>query len=750
MPLSTGARLGPYDILELIGRGGMGEVYRATDTRLGRQVAIKVLPAELAGRAESLARFRREARAIAALSHPNILAIFDIGDQAGAPFVVTELLEGETLRSRVQRGVMALDEMLPVATAIAEGLAAAHAKGIIHRDLKPENVFLTSSGGVKILDFGLASTHAPRRAPAETFANTEALTVPGIVLGTIGYSSPEQLRGKPLTAATDIFSFGCVAFEMLRGQMPFHHDSNMEVIAAVLLDPPFPRDDAQQLPIELRRLIERCLAKDPASRFQDGGEVLAALRDVSAAHATGRLGTERIHVPPRLAMLRSRTTMLVAALVVIALLAIGLTVHLMDERTVIDAGYDLRASDVTGGPEVRRLLTVALRVDAAGNRSEAIELCREAARVDPHAPLPAAFASSFIYYNGDVQEGLRWSAETKKRLGNASPTYETLLARFLMPEDDGATLMALASSMIELRPKAWRLRLSIAHRNLDRREMAAMLAQLKRIDPSAPDDRRLVLVLADRASLGDIDGAERDLARSRLMTRPALLAFTRGRIAWSRGRAAEAAKLFDAAAESATTENLGSVAIDSRVLAGMARIGAAEFDDAQSTLDVAAMKAQQWRLPNSEIEAYGYGAYAAYRLGDLEGMRRRLQTGLTLASPDSSNFAELRLFALRLGVPVKLPRPVADSESKDGVMTLVAAREAWSRGDAASAAALLGQARAEGVDATWFAEDAALLAYDLGGAPRAFRPDPPYPNRLRFIAVWELGRPRRTLPAHAL
>src|SRR5947209_1093826 len=209
MTLSRGARLGPYEIEELIGRGGMGEVYRAADTRLGRDVAIKVLSSHLADEPAALARFRREARAVAALSHPNIVAVFDVGAEGDTQFVVTELLEGQTLRSNLAAAPLLPQETLRIATAIADGLAAAHAKGIIHRDLKPENVFLTSSGAVKILDFGLASMQQTANA-FDSIAQTAALTEPGLLMGTIGYTSPEQLAAKPLTPATDVFSFGCV------------------------------------------------------------------------------------------------------------------------------------------------------------------------------------------------------------------------------------------------------------------------------------------------------------------------------------------------------------------------------------------------------------------------------------------------------------------------------------------------------------------------------------------------------------
>jgi hypothetical protein len=728
--LEPGTRLGPYEIVELIGRGGMGEVYRAHDTRLGRQVAIKILPSHLSDHAEALARFRREARAVAALSHGNIVSIFDVGEDA--PFVVTELLDGETLRTRLERGRLTIPEALRIMAAIADGLAAAHAKGIIHRDLKPDNVFLTSTGGVKILDFGLASTQLP-------FGDSQTLTEPGMVMGTLGYMSPEQLRGRPLTPASDIFSFGCVAYEMLQGEMPFRRDSQAEIIASVLTAEPL-REDSD-LPHEIHYVLERCLEKDPALRFQSGAELAGALRTVVAVQAGGTLETVRTTRRRRRKGGRRLAVIAVVLAVVGALLAVG-SAMLARQRKVIDGGYDLRMSDVSGTDETRRLTAVALRADAAGNRAEAIELFREAARSDPRAPLPTAFLSAFTYFSGDRKSGAQFSAETRKRLAGASSSYEALLARYLLPENDGATQTALASSLLELRPKAWRLRLSLAHRHLDRREMRAMLAQLLQIDVAAPDDRRLTIILGDRASLGDIDAAERDLGRSRLMNKPALLAYTKGRIAWSRGRAADAAKLYAEAAEAATMSNLAPVANDARVLSGIAWIGAGDFAAAQSTLDLAAVRAQQAALVEYERQAYAFGAYAAYRRGDDDGMRRRLRAALALTDAGTTDDLSLRLFALRMHEPASIRALPPDdaSEVHAGVPTLLAARAAFSQGDGALAARLLQQARAEGVESAWFAEEAALLGKDLGEAPRPFRPDPPYPNRMRFIAVWELAR----------
>ena len=731
MTLPRGARLGPYEIGELIGRGGMGEVYRGADTRLGRDVAIKILSPHLAGDPASLARFRREARAVAALSHPNIVAVFDVGAEGDTHFVVTELLEGETLRTTLAAAPLPVDETLRIATAIADGLAAAHAKGIIHRDLKPENVFLTAAGGVKILDFGLASMQERLNA-TDSIAPTAALTEPGLLMGTIGYTSPEQLAAKPLTPATDVFSFGCVLFEMLQGQMPFKRDSNMEVIASILRDEPVTRDAAKPLPPHMRNIVERCLEKNPARRLQNGGEVADALRGLNISTPA------RIAAPRRFSLLR-----IVLPLVILGLAAI-ISAVVARRNVVIDDGYDLRASDISGDGETRRLTALALRADSDGNRSEAIQLLSEAARREHDPPLPAAFLASFTYYNGDHRGGELWAAETKRRIARSASSYEALLCRYLLPGNGVATEMALSSSLLELRPRAWRLRLALAHLHLGRRETRAALAQLMLIDVAAPDDRRLSIVLADRASLGDLAGATRDLQRSKLKSRPALFEYTQARIAWSSHHAAEAARLFDAAAESATIANLGPVAIESRTLAGIARI-VTDLEQAQTTLDLAAVKAHDAGLPEAELESDAFAAYVAGRRGDADGLARRLRLAALLTEPGTTDFAALRLFAARERISVVFATsPPADNEESPAVATLINARDAWSQGDLATASRLLQQSRAEGIDATWFSEEAALLAYDLGGPPRAFRPDPPYPNRLRFIAIWEqIARPRR-------
>ena len=271
MPLATGLRLGPYEILAPLGAGGMGEVYRARDAKLDREVAVKVLPADLAGDRLAVSRFQREARVVAALSHPHILAIYDFGASNGISYAVTELLFGETLRQRLDRGRISQKRALEIAGRIALGLAAAHENGIVHRDLKPDNLFLTQDGGVKILDFGLAKEVRTADARAGTLTDhTEA----GSVLGTAGYMSPEQVRGAYVDHRSDIFSFGTILYEMLSGQRAFKGETTVETMHAILKDEPstFPAP-VPPLPPGVERIVAHCLEKSPEDRFQSARDL---------------------------------------------------------------------------------------------------------------------------------------------------------------------------------------------------------------------------------------------------------------------------------------------------------------------------------------------------------------------------------------------------------------------------------------------------------------------------------------------
>jgi len=279
--LAPGARLGPYEIRGLLGAGGMGEVYRAFDPRLKRDVAVKVLPLEAAQDHDRVRRFQAEARAAGALGHPNVLAVYDVGLEGGVPYIVSELLEGETLAARLRKGPLTAAKTVELGLQITHGLAAAHGKGIVHRDLKPGNLFLTRGGPVKILDFGLAKLVPGGPAPDSGEVTLSRATSPGIVVGTAAYMSPEQARGDPVDHRSDIFSLGAVASEMLTGRAPFARETMAETLAAILReDPP---DLPAGVPPGLDRVVQRCLEKDPTERFQSVRDVGFALETASAA-----------------------------------------------------------------------------------------------------------------------------------------------------------------------------------------------------------------------------------------------------------------------------------------------------------------------------------------------------------------------------------------------------------------------------------------------------------------------------------
>ncbi|MGA9392196.1 MAG: protein kinase [Candidatus Sulfotelmatobacter sp.] len=292
MALTTGTKLGPYEIVSPVGAGGMGEVYRARDTRLGRDVAIKVLPEALAHDADRLRRFEQEARTIAALNHPNILGIHDIGAHDGAPFLVSEFLEGQTLRDKLASGPLPVRRAIEYARGIAEGLAAAHEKGIVHRDLKPENVFVTRDGRIKVLDFGLAKLVRPEESCESALTLTSPPTLPGVVLGTVGYMSPEQVRGEACDARSDIFSFGAVLYEMLTGKRAFKRATSAETMTAILREePPALDDTGWQGPVELQRILARCLEKNVARRFQSASDLAFAIESLSGTSSGVTTGT---------------------------------------------------------------------------------------------------------------------------------------------------------------------------------------------------------------------------------------------------------------------------------------------------------------------------------------------------------------------------------------------------------------------------------------------------------------------------
>jgi len=323
----VGRTLGHYQLLSLLGAGGMGEVYRARDTKLDREVAVKILPEQSAANPEALRRFEREAKAVAALSHPNILAIYDFGTEQGVSYAVTELLAGETLRARLSRSALEWRAAAELGVAIVEGLAAAHAKGITHRDLKPENLFLTTAGQVKILDFGLARMKPVVAAEAKTLTSTVAETTkPGVVMGTFGYMSPEQVRGETAEAPSDIFAFGCVLYEMVSGQRAFARATPAETLAAVLTaEPPALAGVGKEMPAGLERVIRHCLAKSASERYQSARDLAEDLRALLS-------GSGIAPSVPGLARPRWRPAVWIVAAVAVLLLGLAVALYLASGR----------------------------------------------------------------------------------------------------------------------------------------------------------------------------------------------------------------------------------------------------------------------------------------------------------------------------------------------------------------------------------------------------------------------------------
>ncbi|MDB4306017.1 protein kinase [bacterium] len=346
-----GRTLGHYRIVEKIGEGGMGEVYRAHDERLDRDVAIKVLHEAVARDPDRLARFEREAKAVAKLAHLNILEIWDFGREGGVTYAVTELLDGQNLRQSIPTSGMPWQKVIEIGAAIGDGLAAAHGKGIVHRDLKPENVFITSDGRVKILDFGLAQVKEPVEEEAETATLTPAGTVAGTVMGTMGYMSPEQLRGEPSDARSDIFALGCVLYEMLSGKAAFLRKTTAETTAAILKEEPERVSSTGiVLPAEVERSIHRCLEKSPDARFQSASDLAYNLKSIS---------TDQTVVPPP-PQRKTRTTMLVGVVAIVlgfVALAVLLGPGLLDrigsdeETQPIRSIAILPLKNLTGDPE---------------------------------------------------------------------------------------------------------------------------------------------------------------------------------------------------------------------------------------------------------------------------------------------------------------------------------------------------------------------------------------------------------------
>ncbi|MFN2633493.1 MAG: serine/threonine-protein kinase [Thermoanaerobaculia bacterium] len=326
MSLPTGEQLGHYEILAPLAKGGMGEVYRARDTRLRREVALKLLSADGANDDESLRRFQRETHVVAALNHPNILAIHDTGSHLGVPYAVTELLQGETLADRLRSGPLAEKRATELACQMADGLSAAHAQGVVHRDIKPENIFLTNDGRAKILDFGIARVERPTTSTPLAGSDGSSVRLSSqssgrLLMGTAGYISPEQVRGRRADPRSDIFSLGAVYYEMLTGRRAFMRDTPVDTLGAVLRDDPRKYPESERIAEELRHYVFRCLEKDPSDRYQSAADLMMDLRSWQAEQTSE--SALRVHFRSEPPWKRRQTRILLRTIVGAALLVAG-------------------------------------------------------------------------------------------------------------------------------------------------------------------------------------------------------------------------------------------------------------------------------------------------------------------------------------------------------------------------------------------------------------------------------------------
>src|SRR5271154_4651084 len=362
--LTAGTKLGEYEVKSLLGSGGMGEVYRARDSRLGRDVAIKVLPPFVSSDPNRLRRFEQEARAAAALNHPNILAVHQMGTHEGAPYLVSELLEGETLREPIRRGRLAVRKAIDYGVQIARGLAAAHEKGIVHRDLKPENLFVTKDGRLKILDFGLAKLTQPQSSSEHSALTQTEGTEAGVVMGTVGYMAPEQVRGQGADHRADIFAFGAILYEMLAGKRAFQKPTSPETMTAILNeDPPGISQVVPNLPPALQRVVHRCLEKNPEQRFQSASDLAFALDALSESGGS----SPSAKVAYAATGTGKRWKIIVPAAVVMLGMSVGAyfyfhgTLKLTDKDTIVLADFANSTGDPVFDDTLKTALTVSLQ-----------------------------------------------------------------------------------------------------------------------------------------------------------------------------------------------------------------------------------------------------------------------------------------------------------------------------------------------------------------------------------------------------
>ena len=385
--LASGTKLGDYEVKSLLGSGGMGEVYRARDSRLGRDVAIKVLPSFFSADSDRLRRFEQEARAAAAMNHPNILAVFQMGTYEGAPYLVSELLEGETLREPIKRGRLSVRKAIDYGVQIARGLAAAHEKGIVHRDLKPENLFVTKDGRLKILDFGIAKLTQAQSNWEHSAPTLDEETEPGAVMGTVGYMSPEQVRGQTADHRADIFAFGAVLYEMLAGKRAFQKTTSADTMSAILNeDPPGISQVTTNVPPALQRVVHCCLEKSPEQRFQSASDLAFALDALSETSSSAAARSNE--APWRISKLWAVATVLAAVVAVLLVLRFRTPPHPEQKHELVER-------QLTANPPENTVSSAAISRDgkylAYGDFSKKVYVLAIESGEIRQVPLPAPY-----------------------------------------------------------------------------------------------------------------------------------------------------------------------------------------------------------------------------------------------------------------------------------------------------------------------------------------------------------------------
>jgi hypothetical protein len=753
----VGRRIGAFVLRRLVGSGGMGTVYEAERVEGGfrQRVAIKLIGGMHPDLHE---RFARERQILAELRHPNIPQLIDGGEtDDGMPYFALEYVDGRPLLEYADAVGADFDTRLSLLLRVAEALAYAHRQRVLHRDIKPSNVLVTDEGAVKLLDFGIAKLLDP--------GLHRTLTRQLLGPMTPEYAAPEQFRGESLTEVTDIYQFGVMTYWLLAGRSPYRVDSSdsFGFARAVCEEPPLPMVVSQPRPAaeasttgrrrrerqrlaDIDRVVRRCLAKPPAARYPDMATLIA---DLEAVRAAAVPAASRAHARRR--RLRVAVVVLLLAATAATLwqgarLAGGWQDPWLEAPALYAMGLErrhLHAARADSEPLIRQ----AILADARGDLAGAMALLESVHRADPRTPVPAMLLGYWGFALADNETALGWQAQARQRLAAIDDPELDLLLRFVVADATGdyENALRLASALLEVKPGAWFMRLARGHMLNARGLRAAALRELQQIDPPRLDHRKLVDAIADRAALGDIDGARAQLARIEVSENDAGVALLQARLAYSSGDLDEAAAQFARTVE--VSRSMARFDIEGRAYL---YLGVVEGSRGHLAAAAVALRAAQQRLV--ERGQLGYGVDAALVLaqlfalqGEAEAMAREIAAARAIHDRQRVGAVDARieLFAARLLGEL----PATPPGAPEAVATFTAARAALLRGDAARASRLAARAEDQGVTETWLLEEFALLRAELGEATPPLPPiDPPFGPYTRFAGRWALGAGASVVP----